>query len=124
MISKTKLKQIATFLLKWNELWTIPIGIVLWFLLAWWLRSADENAAIIPSDIWLQPLFAIVCLMIFTGTSWVLFKINFPGCYKTLDDVIEKSMEGIDLTTYQKIKLALWIFSLFLGSLVYLSRAI
>ena len=120
----SKIKRILAFLLKWNELWTIPIGIMLWFAIAWWLRSADENAAIIPSDIWLQPLFAIVCLMIFTGTSWVLFKINFPGCYKTLDDVIEKSMEGVDLTTYQKIKLALWIFSLFLGSLVYLSRAI
>lgn len=118
------LKKILVFLLKWNEIWTIPSGIALWFIVKYWLISVDKDAAIIPSDIWLQPLFAIVCLMIFTGASWILFKIHFPGCYRTLDEVMEESMNEQTLTTFQKIKIALWIFTLFIASLVYLSRAI
>lgn len=110
------------FLLKWNEFLTIPIAIFLWYLSPFLLRLIDPTSAVYDAGIFQIILFTIIQFLIYHGVAWFIFKISFPKLYNFLDDKLEDYIKSKEIKEYEKIKYVLWIFSVYLLSLVFLSR--
>jgi hypothetical protein len=116
------LKRLKRFILKWNELITIPIGLIMWKYSGFLLRWLDPTSETYDAGIFQVILFTIISFFIYTGVVWIYLKITFPKVYKFLDD--DLGIEKNELTKWEKSKIVLWLFSLFLLSMVFLARVI
>lgn len=120
------LKKIGNFILKWNELVTIPLALLLWYFSDTFLRWLDPTAATYDAGIFQIILFAIIQFFIFSGVIWVYIKITFPKVYKYLDDVLGSNLEPQNdkMSQWEKSKVVLWLFSLLLLAIVLLARIV
>lgn len=119
------MKRLLKWILKWNELITIPIALLLWFFSPVLLHWIDPTAAVYDAGIFQTILFTIIQLLVYNGVIFLLIKLTFPGLYKFLDDAIETEVFNNGHTTYeQKMKIVLWIFSLYMIVIAILSRVI
>lgn len=120
------LKKLFRFLLRWNELITIPIGLILWKYSGLFLRWIDPTAATYDAGIFQVILFAIITFFILSGVIWIYIKITFPKVYKYLDDVLGSNLESKNekMTQWEKSKIVLWLFSLLLLVITLLARIV
>lgn len=126
------MKTVLKFLIVWNELWTLPLAFILWWLSPYLLHIIDPTAGTYDAGIFQVILFTIVQFMIYHALAWIFLKITFPGVYKYLDDKIESKINenpGMAFpdrhyTEWQKAKLSLFVFALYLLSMVMLSRIV
>ena len=119
------MKKIIKFLLKWNELLTIPIALLLWHLSPMVLHWIDGTSSTYDAGIFQTIIFTIIQLLIYNAVVFLIIKLTFPGLYKFLDDAIETEVFNNGHTTYeQKMKIVLWIFSLYMIVIAILSRVI
>ena len=121
----SKIAGMFTCALKWNECITIPLAVALWIVSPIMLRWVDPTASIYDAGIFQVILFTIIQFLIYHGVVWIILKITWPGLYNFLDDTLEqKVMTNGSITQWEKCKLVLWIFSLYLLSIVLISRVI
>jgi len=122
---KKILLSIWKFIINWNEVLTIPIALILWYLSPFLLRMVDPTAATYDYGIFQLILFTLIQFLIYHGVAWLMFKWTWPKMYSFLDNTLEGIVFGNgSITVWEKIKLVMWIFSLYLGSLILLSRVI
>ncbi len=122
---KKVLLSIWKFVVNWNEVLTIPIALILWYFSPVLLRMVDPTAATFDYGIFQLILFTIIQFLIYHGVAWLVFKWTWPKMYKFLDNTLESVIFGNGaITVWEKIKLVMWIFTLYLGSLIALSRVI
>lgn len=119
-----RINRIIQFILKWNELLTIPLAFVLWWMSAPFLRAMDPTAGVYDAGIFQIILFAVIAFLIFQAMAWITLKLSFPKVYKWLDDELGNHLNNSSLSTWEKSKIVLWLFSLFLLALVFLARVI
>jgi hypothetical protein len=118
-------KHLLRHVLKWHEYFTVPIALLLWYVSPSILRWIDPTAATYDAGIFQVILFTTIQFLIYNALAWIAFRLTFPGMYKMLDDEIEnKIMNNGAITTFEKIKIVLWVFSLYLICITLLSRVI
>lgn len=119
------MKKILKFLLKWNELLTIPIALLLWHLSPMALHWIDGTSSTYDYGVFQIILFSIIQLLIYNGVVFLTIKLSWPGIYKYLDDTLEhKILFNGSITPWEKVKLVLWVFSLYMIVIAILSRVI
>lgn len=121
------MKRIKAFLRQWNELITLPIAMLLWWLSDDIIRWFDPTAASYDGGIFQIILFAIICLFVANGVVWIIIKLTFPGIYDYLDNFLEQNLKNSSnpnytMSLWQKSVIVLWVFSLYFLSLVALLR--
>jgi hypothetical protein len=119
------MKELRKFLYQWNELVSLPIAFVLWYFSGDLLRIIDPTAATYDAGIFQIILFAVIGGLIIHAVAWLLLKITFPGVYGYLDNFLEKNLIGNDphsMSRWEKSKLVLWVFTLYLLLFVALAR--
>lgn len=84
--------RILRFLRRWNELWSLPIAVVLFFASAPMLRAMDPTAAVFDAGVLQVVLFGAVVFLTCTGLTWISLKLAFPKIYQFLDDTLEKEI--------------------------------
>lgn len=115
--------KIVKTMMQWAEFIFLPLGLILWYYSGSLLRMIDPTAATYDSGIFQIILFTIISFFILTGVIWIYLKITFPKVYETLEEIA--TGEGLSkMTPYEKSKVVLWIISLFMISMVLLSRVI
>lgn len=94
------------------------------------IRMVDKTAAAYDGAIFQKILFAMIALLFFNGFAWLILKINFPKVYAYLDNVFETNLDDTNqlttqnqLTTWEKAKICLWLFSLYFLALVLMLNA-
>ena len=118
-------KSIWRHLLSWHEYITIPVALMLWYFSPALLRIMDPTAATYDSGVLQVILFTIIQFLFYNAVAWIVFKLTFPKMYRMLDDEIEnKVLNNGSITMWEKIKVVLWVFSLYLICIVMLSRVI
>jgi len=125
-----QVKKIKTFILKWNELITIPFGLLLWYmgpvLIRW--TGFDETAGQYDSAVLMKIVFAITATAIISGFAWIFIKFAFPKAYKYLDEALGNNLEDNcsekNMSKWERTKTVLWLLSLYLVVLAYLVNAI
>ena len=116
--------KLIKFLATWSEIITIPIALILWYFSDTFLRWLDPTAATYDAGIFQIILFSIIQFFIFSGVIWIYIKITFPEVYKYLDDTLGDNLDPKNekMTQWEKSKIVLWLFSLFLMGIILLSR--
>ena len=83
----------------------------------------DPTAATYDSGVFQIILFTIISFFILTSIIWIYLKITFPNVYKKIEDIATGT--GLSkMTPYESAKVVLWLLSLFMISMVLLSRVI
>ncbi len=84
------MKRINKFLLKWNEFITVPIGLLLVFycepIIVYFFPETPRYSAGFLYDI----IYTIATWLIFNGVAYFIFKINWPGIEKYIDNHAEE----------------------------------
>jgi len=119
---KTFLQKIWKTIINWNEFITIPLGLILWYISPLLLRMLDPTSAVYDAGIFQVIIFTTIQFLIYHGVVWLLLKITWPKMYNFLDDVFEGEVR--DITTWERVKIVLWIFSVYLIGFILLSRVI
>jgi hypothetical protein len=115
--------KIVRTMMKWAEFIFLPIGLILWYYSGPLLRLVDPTAATYDSGIFQIILFTIIQFFIFSSIIWIYLKITFPKVYEKLEDIATGT--GLSkMTPHEASKVILWIISLFMISMVLLSRVI
>lgn len=123
------------FISNWNEIITIPLALVLWYLSPTFLRWLDPTAATFDSGVLQNYLLAAIGLLLFNGVAWLIVKLTFPGIYRYLDSHMENAVENsptitavserekmFNLSTLQKCVISLSIFFFYFLALVLLAK--
>lgn len=119
------MKAIIKFLAQWNELLTIPLSLVLFWIGGLFIRAVDPTAGLFDPGIFQIVIWAVAAFLFLHGATWIVIKITFPKLYHFLDEVFENGIsESGLLTLYQKCVLALAYFFGCLFAMVLLARAI
>lgn len=122
---KRLINSIWRHLLSWHEYVTIPVALILFYFSPSLLRLIDPTAATYDAGVLQVIIFTIIQFLIYNAVAWIVFKLTFPKMYKMLDDEIEnKVLNNGAITMWEKIKIVLWVFSLYLICIVLLSRVI
>jgi signal transduction histidine kinase len=115
------LKKIIDILKEWKEeFWSIPLAFLLFFLSPYALRWIDPTAGVYDAGVFQIILFASICLLVFNGLAWVGVKIVFPEVFEYFQNKFKTDFNN--LTTWEKSKISLFVFSLFFAALVLLAR--
>jgi len=130
---KEALTSIKRFLIQWNELITIPLAILFFWLGGYIIRFLDPTAGLFDAGIFQIIIFAVASFLFLHGMAWIILKITFPKLYHFLDDILEAEIERPDndnvpdsykLSKYQKCVIVLAYFFGCLFSMVLLARII
>lgn len=114
------MKKILKFLLSYNELLTIPVGVILFYYSAELVWALDPQASPLDISVMQRPLAAIVIYFILQGTAFLIFKLIFPRLWWMLDEQISRWLNSDAVTIETKIKYALLMFYIPLICLVLL----
>lgn len=118
-----KITRVFKFMTRWAEFFFLPLGIILWIFSGSLLRMVDPTAATYDSGIFQIILFTIIQFFIFSSIIWIYLKITFPKVYEYIEEIgTGESLKK--LTPQDATKVVLWIISLFMISMVILSRVI
>ncbi len=96
-------------LLKWNQFWSIPLGLVLIFYTPWIMRVSgfDPTVGEMDSSLLFKPIFAIVFVSLCSGASWIFTRIAFPGLYKYIEDFFKEDFKTLE--PWRKILVSLFV---------------
>jgi hypothetical protein len=124
------MEKFFKFLMSWNELLTIPLGLALWYYAPVIMRMSgfDETAGSYDGAVLMKIIFAIVAMAIISGFAWIFIKLAFPEVYKYLDNVLGDNLEEVyndkNLSKWQRSVIVLWLLSLYVSVTAYLVSAI
>ena len=126
---------VKKFISNWNEIITIPLSLMLWYLSPTFLRWIDPTAATFDSGVLQNYLLAAIGLLFFNGVVWLIIKLTFPGIYQYLDEPMESAVTAspsytavsdrekmFNLSTLQKCVISLSIFFFYFLALVLLAK--
>jgi len=117
-------KQIWKFIANWHEFISLPLGLLLWVYSEPLLKLLDKTSAPIDAGIFQIVIYIIIAFLILHAIAWILLRLTFPKVYKFLDDTLEDLLTGDAVTDWQKAKIVLWLFTLYIGGLVLLAMRI
>lgn len=110
---KHRLLIILKFLKNWNELISVPIAIVLWFVVPDFVRLIDPTAAFYDAGVLQQILYAVIAVFIFHGLAWLIIKLTFPKVYDYLDNILEETLNSPYSSQWEHTKTVLFLFALY-----------
>lgn len=106
-------RKIKTFIKKWNEIITIPVAFLLWYISPFFLRMVDETAGVSDAGIFQFLISGAVAILFGHALIWLILKIAWPEMYKLLDDCITEEKW---LTTWQRVQFSLYYWGFLLIS--------
>jgi len=116
------MKKLIKFLTNWNEFLTIPLAIVIWVLSPRVLRWIDPTSATYDAGVLQICVFVVIQFLIYHGVAWLIMKITFPKLYKYVNEMFDVEFENI--SKWQRLKVVLSVFALYLVALVLIAKAV
>jgi hypothetical protein len=105
-----------------EEFFSIPLALIIFFVSPYVLRWIDPTAGTYDSGIFQIILFATISLLIYNGLAWMGVKQVFPEIFFYFQNAFKIDFKTLE--PWQKIKVSLFIWALFLASFVFLSRVL
>lgn len=123
MDSKGVIKKIVKAILTWKEeLFSIPLALLIYFFSPYALRWIDPTAGTYDAGIFQIIIFGTVSLLIYNGLAWMGVKQVFPEVFSYFQNTFKKDFQS--LQSCQKIVISLCIWGFLLVSFIFLSRAL
>ena len=81
------IKSIFRWFMRNNELWTLPLAVLLFWFAPGWLAQIDPQAAFFGVDVFQYHIYAIVTVLLFSGLTWLILWVVWPSGRKLMDDI-------------------------------------
>lgn len=108
-VIKPAFKFLKSFIIKWNEFVTIPLG---WFMTRWsepFITTYYPTSTRYDVGFYYDLIYSLGAVFIIHGFSYILFKINWVIIERYLDVNLEQDFNK--LNPFQRIIIALWLFN-------------
>lgn len=124
-VVQKKMRPLGRFLEKWDWIWTLPLGIGLYFSFGWFFGSVMGMAVGNFDLSFVQPLF--LAMTVVTGASVCaiyIIRFHWKSLYrfiystKTADDELSSVAAFKLLEPWQKISFAAFYYFFFVGAVV------
>lgn len=116
---KTAMKAAIKFFKTWNELLLGPLGILVWLISPWLIREIDPTAATFDFAVFQKIIFALVAFCVFSFSSWMLIRIQFPAVFRYLANQFDQDFDSLNQTQIcERLKLSLFVLAYYLLGLV------
>jgi hypothetical protein len=115
-------KKILTIIKLWPEFFSIPMGLLLWVVSPWLLRSIDPVAGVFDSGVLQTFIFAIVGMLLFNGVVFGGIKANFPSLFEWYATSFKTEFK--ELTSWQKHLFLLLVYAVLCLALVLLAATL
>jgi len=113
------MKPLLKFLKTWNELLTLPIALLLWWISPVLLRMLDPTAATYDSGVLQNIIFGVIMFLTASFTAWLIIKLQWPKLFQYLDEGLEKDFQQtIPKPSWQKLYFILSLYALYLVCLI------
>lgn len=114
---------ITKFIKFWSQIWTIPIGLLMFYFSPYLIHYLDETAEVLTIGQIQKIIFVIAGLFIVDGLVWMLIWLNFPALYNTYKNNYGH-IEGLNqLTPWEKRKYILSLLALYFFAEVFIALA-
>lgn len=80
------------FIKTYNEWFSFPIALVLFFVTPHLYRLIDSEAGAFDYGVFHTAIFAIALLSLYSGVAWFMLLLKFPDLKRFLDDSAEKQI--------------------------------
>jgi len=112
MAGNRPMMKLWKFLKEWDEVWTIPVAVLMLILSPHLFRLYDPTAGSYDVGI-LQKMFLVfIFLLIGNAFSYIMMRLNNKRQYDRLDEL------NNELTQWQHVKLAYFRFYFYLAAFV------
>lgn len=116
-------KRIKTFANRWRqELWGLPVLILVWWISPSLLRFIDPTAATYDAGIFQVILFTIIQFLTYNMVAWIVIRLTFPSVFNYFQKLFINDFKSIQI--WHKLVLSLSLYCFLLLELAILSRVI
>jgi hypothetical protein len=113
------MNQFVKLIRRYNELWLIVIGLVLWFVSPYLIHQVDETAATYDVAVLQKLIFGLIVFSFSTFNVWIALRLTFPALFKYLTEDFESDFLNLNPEQkWEKLKLSLAVFALYLLGLL------
>lgn len=113
------MRRLKEFYLLWKEeIWGMPIAILLWYTAPIWLRWLDPTAAVLDAGVLQIILFAIIAFLAFKTIAWISIACTFPEVFRFRQKYFRKSFYHLNNTQKIVLCVSIYCFYLFVLSLL------
>ncbi len=116
------MEQIKRILRLWPEFWGLPVALVLWWVSPMILHLIDATAGTYDAGIFQTVLFAFISILIINALVWLGIRFNFPVLFEYYENGAGEDYKL--LTSWQKVVVLLWVYSVLLFGFVFLCRVL
>jgi len=107
------------FLKQYNELWLLPLGILLWLVSPVLFHSVDETAATYDLAVFQKIIFGLIVFSFCTFNVWIILRLTFPGIFKYLTETFDSDFTNLNPDQKcEKLKISFALFALYLLGLL------
>lgn len=114
------MKTLINFLKKWNELISIPLAMLIFFISPYLLRSIDPTAGAYDAGIFQILLFAIISFLVCQAMIWIILGMIWPKIREHFETGFNSDF--LELTPWQRTKTSLLIYFALFFLLVFCTR--
>jgi len=107
------------FFKRYNELYLLPLAILLWLVSPVLFHQVDDTAATYDVAVFQKIIFGLIVFSFCTFNVWIVLRLTFPQVFKYLTEYFDT--EFSNLTPEQKcdkLKIGLAVFALYLLGLL------
>lgn len=100
---------------RYNELYLLPMALLLWWFSSPVIHYFDETAATYDLAVFQKLIYGLITFSFSSFNAWIALKITFPKVFKYLTEEFDNEFSKltlIELCTKQKLSLALYAFYL------------
>jgi hypothetical protein len=109
----------------WTEIWSIPLGLLLFWYSPHIIRFVDPTAGVFDLGILHKLLYAVVAILLGNGIAFLGIKFNFPSVFEFYKSESEPSAfdDFKSITPWQRLKLLAFLYALILFCFALLAQA-
>lgn len=105
------------FFKRYNELYLLPMALLLWWISPSIIHYFDETAATYDLAVFQKLIYGLITFSFCSFNAWIALKITFPQVFKYLTEDFDNEF-NLTQTLWEKQKLSLALFALYLLGLL------
>lgn len=114
--------RMRKFLADWNELWLLPLALLIYFVVVPFLQTIDPNVGTFSLEYLLRLVMLMVYFIWIHGLAWLFFKLFWPELYFNIGVWTKQFLHTAPL--WQRTLLSISIFCFYLLLLVLMLLAL
>jgi hypothetical protein len=110
------MKKVINFFKLWPDWWSVPLTFLGWFFYPYLMHQVDPEAGFFDAGVLEVIVIAVLAIISFNAVAYMGVKFNWGIVFRYYADSFSNDFKT--LTPWQKVKITLFVYSLYLLALV------